>query len=222
MLSPLFITTFLGTKSLCTANTTGVGNCTPSLPGSSVYIKCLRLLYLGDLYSSDLLIVFIFLGGIRDWSHALPLLGMCSTTWAMPPALLSFGYFGDMVSFSVWAGLHHDLLMLASCVAGMTDIHYHWLRWGLVNFLPRLTHKVILWFSTCQGASITGLKHHAQSYSLFYVHWFRIMSLILCFVLIIEFIFICFSLSRLSTRNIFSQLLCPSDPCHNLFLRMCN
>jgi hypothetical protein len=71
------------------------------------------------------------------------------------------GYFWDMVLLYAWTTI---LLLVLPWIVGMMDVHYcpsHWLRWSLMNFLPRLALIFTSWV-----AGITGLSHCALSLSL--------------------------------------------------------
>jgi hypothetical protein len=84
---------------------------------------------------------------------ALHLPGRCSTTWAMPPALFAFSYFGDRV-WSVWT------MILLFCWGDRCMPPHLIIGWdGDLNFLSRLTsncsppHLLLLssWDYSCES-----------------------------------------------------------------------
>jgi hypothetical protein len=80
-----------------------------------------------------------FGGGTVGWTQALRLLGRGFTIWATPPVLFCVLVIFEIgVSIYSWA----NLFVLPSIAGG--DRYKppcpasHWLKWGLMNFLPRL------------------------------------------------------------------------------------
>jgi hypothetical protein len=52
--------------------------------------------------------VCLFLMGLGFELRALPEQSRCSTAWATPSSLFCFGYFGDRLFWTIWAGLNRD------------------------------------------------------------------------------------------------------------------
>jgi hypothetical protein len=65
-----------------------------------------------------------FFGGTGFELRALPLLGRCSTTWAMLPALFALVIFQIGSHIFTWAVLDYNLIYI-SHLAGMTVMHHH-------------------------------------------------------------------------------------------------
>jgi hypothetical protein len=103
--------------------------------------------------------VVLFLGGSEVWTQDF--------TWAMPPVLFCFSYFSGSVS-SIFLQLASDLdppTYSLPCSLDQKHASPHpvyWLRWGLTNFLPRLTlncdpsdlHLLSSWFYRCRPPSL--------------------------------------------------------------------
>jgi hypothetical protein len=118
------------------------------------------------------------------WTQGLCLLGMCSTTWVSPPALLCVGYFQDRVLQTLcldwlWTEI---LLISASWVSRITDIsHQHPAIKFHLAILFLLFKNFFLEMLTKREINKNQVNKHIVKILSSFVHIWRKYLLIICY-----------------------------------------
>jgi hypothetical protein len=124
-------------------------------PAPSIFLQMI-------LHNFILFFSFFFFAVLQFELGALCLLGRCTTSWVMPPALFHFSYFSDRISHflpSAPSDHNHDLPTFSSYIGGITCVHDH------AQSLIFLYGWIILW--------ILYVSHFLYSSVFGYLGWFH-------------------------------------------------